>query len=296
MGRGEFEEIFEECLSALLEGRRGVEESLSLYPAWRGRLEPLLRAAEEIAAALDETPPSGARQRGLHRFLEAARTRRRLRKIFSPPMAGAAGWRWAPAGLIAVIVIGALAFLSASLMAEGGRRLDDQVSIRTYIPTPERTVPPASVQSPLERVQEQVAVLEEAVGQGETVEVEFLEGLEEASSELAESLEDPGEVELLDRMAAVSAASKQYELLQTVQERSPGLGAGVLEASLAATEDVLEKLGATPEPEPTPSPEPTASPEPTVSPTVTPSPLPSPTPTPSGQATATPSPTRAPAE
>ncbi len=57
MRRGQFEEILEECLSALLEGRRSIEESLSLYPAWRARLEPLLRAADEIAAGLDETPP-----------------------------------------------------------------------------------------------------------------------------------------------------------------------------------------------------------------------------------------------
>src|SRR3972149_6828245 len=65
MGRGQFEEIFEECLSALLEGRRGIEESLSLYPAWRGRLEPLLRAAEEIAGGLDVSPPPYTRERGL---------------------------------------------------------------------------------------------------------------------------------------------------------------------------------------------------------------------------------------
>jgi len=295
MRRGELEEILEECLSALLEGRRSVEESLSLYPAWRGRLEPLLRAAEEIAAAFDETPRPQARERGLQRFLEAARTGRRLREIFSLHTVGVPWWRWAPAGLAAVIVIAALAFLSASLMAEDGGRFSDEVSVRPYVPTPERTAPPASVQSPLERVQEQVAVLEEAVGQGETVEVELLEELEEASSELAESLEDPGEVGFLDRMAAVSAASRGYKLLQSLQEQSSGFEAGVLEASLAAAESVLEKLGATPEPEPEPtaSPEPTVSPELAATPTATPSPSPLLTPTPGAEATPTPSPTPA---
>jgi hypothetical protein len=91
-------------------------------------------------------------------------------------------------------------------------------------------------------------------------------------------------------MAAVSAASKEYELLQTVQEQSSGFEAWVLEATLAATENVLEKLGATPEPELT------ASPEPTDSPTATPSPWPSPTPTAGAEATPTLSPTPAPAE
>ncbi len=294
MGRIEFEEILEECLSALLEGRRSVEESLSLYPAWRGRLEPLLRAAEEIAAGFDQTLPPQARERGLQRFLEAARVRRRLGKILSSQPARASWWQWAPAGLAAVIVIGAAAFLSANLMAEGEGRLGDQVSFRPHVPTPERTVPRPSVQTPLERVQEQVAVLEETVRQGEAVDVGLLEELEEASSELAESLEDPGEVELVERMAAVSTASKEYELLQTVQERSSGFEAGVLEASLAAAEHVLERLGATPEPERTPSPGPTASPEPTVSPTATPAPAPSPTRTPGPGATATPSPTPSP--
>ncbi len=294
MGRGEFEEILEECLSALLEGRRGVEESLSLYPAWRGQLEPLLRAAEEMAAACDQSPPPQARQRGLQRFLEAARTRRRLLKIFPRQGVRVPWWRWAPAPLAAVVVIGMVAFLSANLMEEDGRRLDDQVSIMPYVPTPERTAPPASVQSPLERVQEQVAMLEEAVRQRETVEVQFLEELEEASSELAESLGDPGGVGLLDRMAVVSAAGKEYELLQKVQEQSSGFEARMVEASLAAAESVLEKLGATPEPEPTLSPEPTATPKPTASPTATPSPSPAPTTTAGVEATPTPSPTPTP--
>jgi len=124
--------------------------------------------------------------------------------------------------------------LNEELMAEEGGRLDDQVNIRPYVPTPERTAPPASVQSPLERVQEQVAELEEAVRQGETVEVGFLEELEEASSELAESLGDPGEVGFLDRMVVASAAGKEYELLQMVQEQSSGFEARAVEASLAA--------------------------------------------------------------
>jgi hypothetical protein len=144
---------------------------------------------------------------------------------------------------------------------------------------------------PLERVQEQVAVLEKAVRQEETVEVGFLGELEEASSELAESLGDPGKVGLLDRMAVVSAASKEYELLQAVQEQSSGFEARVVEASLAAAENVLEKLGATPEPESPASPEPTASPEAAASPTAISSP--SPTPVAGTEATPTASPTPA---
>ena len=290
MGRSEFEEILEECLSALLEGRRSVDESLSLYPAWRGRLEPLLRAAEEIAAGLDEDPPPYVKERGLQRFLEAARTRRRLREILSPRASGTSWWRWASTGLAAVIVIGVLAFTSAILMAEDGQSLSRQVGISRYTPSPGPTAAPVSVQTPLERVQERVAVLESSIRQGEPVEVELLAALEKASNELAADLEGSADLELMKRVAATSIASKQYELLQELQGRSSGLREQAIEASLAAAAEVLEKLGATPEPLPglTPSPEPASSPM------ATPSPQPSSTPlegeTPALPQTPTPSP------
>jgi hypothetical protein len=288
MGRGEFQEILEECLSALLEGRRGVEESLSLYPAWKGQLEPLLRAAEEIAAALNQPPPPQTRERGLQRFLEAARVRRRLGKILSLRPSRGSRWQWAPVGLAAAIVIGAVALLGANLMGEDGGRLDEQVSIRTDAATPERAAPQPSEPTPLERVQEHVAVLEETVRQGGTVDVGLLEDLEEASSDLAESLVDPSDVELVDRMVAVSVANKEYKLLQAMQ--STGIEEGALAASLAAAENVLERLGATPEPAATASPEPTASPGPTASPTATPPSSPSPTATGRSGVAPTPSP------
>ncbi len=275
MRRGEFEEIIEECLSALLEGRRSVEESLFLYPAWRGRLEPLLRAAEEIAAGLDQVPPPFARERGLQRFLGAARARRRLRQTMPPRAPGTLWWRWAPTGLAAVIVIGTLALMSATLMAEDGRRLGDRASVVPYTPTAERTAPPVAVQTPLERVQESVAILEDAVRQEEPVSVGFLQELEDASSDLAAELDRPGEMGLIDRVAAVSVTSREYELLQRLQQRSSGMDARAVEGSLAAAAEVLDKLGATPTPEliPTPSPEPTASPAASPSPGSSPTPV-----------------------
>src|SRR3990170_389148 len=171
MGRGQFEDIFEECLSALLEGRRSVEESLSLYPAWRGRLEPLLRAAEEIAGGLDVSPPPYTRERGLQRFLDSARARRRLRQMLAPQAVATPWWRWASTGLAAVVVIGVLAFMSATLMADDGQRLGESVSVsvRPYNPRSAETAPPASERTPLQRVQQQVAALEEAVRQGQPV-------------------------------------------------------------------------------------------------------------------------------
>ena len=280
MGRSEFEEIFEECLSALLEGRRSIEESLSLYPAWRGRLEPLLRAAEEIAAGLNEVPPPHVKERGLQRFLEAARLRRRLQRILSFQAERKRWWRWASAGLAATVVIGVLALMSVTLMAEDGERLSRvSVSVSPYFAVERNSARAAPVQTPLEVVQERVAVLEDSVRDGESVGVAFLEALEEADNDLAADLDSPEDIALMERVAAVSVASRQYELLQKLQGQSSGEQARAVEASLTAAEGVLEKLGATP----TPSPEPIASPSPT----------PTPAPTPSAVGTAAPSPTPA---
>lgn len=280
MGRSEFEEIFEECLSALLEGRRSIEESLSLYPAWRGRLEPLLRAAEEIAAGLNEVPPPHVKERGLQRFLEAARLRRRLQRILSFQAERKRWWRWAYAGLAATVVIGVLALMSVTLMAEDGEGLSRvSVSVSPYFAVERNSARAAPVQTPLEVVQERVAVLEDSVRDGESVGVAFLEALAEADNDLAADLDSPEDIALMERVAAVSVASRQYELLQKLQGQSSGEQARAVEASLTAAEGVLEKLGATP----TPSPEPIASPSPT----------PTPAPTPSAVGTAAPSPTPA---
>ncbi len=280
MGRSEFEEIFEECLSALLEGRRSIEESLSLYPAWRGRLEPLLRAAEEIAAGLNEAPPPHVKERGLQRFLEAARMRRRLQRILSIQAERMPWWRWASAGLAAAVVIGVLALMSVTLMAEDGERLSRvSVSVSPYIDMESSAARAAPVLTPLEVVQERVAVLEDSVRDGESVGVAFLEALGEADNDLAAALDSPEDIALMERVAAVSVASRQYELLQKLQGQSSGELARAVEESLAAAEGVLEELGALP----TPSPEPTAPPSPT----------PTPAPTPSAEGTAAPSPTLA---
>ncbi len=282
MGRSEFEEIFEECLSALLEGRRSIEESLSLYPAWRGRLEPLLRAAEEIAAGLNEVPPPHVKERGLQRFLEAARMRRRLQRILSIQAERKPWWRWASAGLAATVVIGVLTLMSVTLMAEDGERLSRvSVSVSPYFAVERNAARAAPVQTPLEVVQERVAVLEDSVRDGESVGVAFLEALEEADNDLAADLDSPEDIALMERVAAVSVASRQYELLQKLQGQSSGEEERAVEASLTAAEGVMEKIGAAP----TPSPEPTASPSPT--------PTPAPTPTPSAEGTAAPSPTPA---
>src|SRR3990172_3508574 len=291
MGRVQFEDIFEECLSALLEGRRSIEESLSLYPAWRGRLEPLLRAAEEIAGGLDVSPPPYTRERGLQRFLDSARARRRLRQMLAPQAVATPWWRWASTGLAAVVAIGGLALMSATLMADDGQALGESVSVsvRPYTPRSVEPAPPASEQTPLQRVQEQVAALEESVRQGQPVGDGQLEELQKANNELAADLGGPGEMALVERVAAVSIASKQFELFQKLQEQPAGPSALAVQASLKAAADVLEVLGTTVTP-----PAGTPTPEPTVSPTPVPSAQPSATPGPGGTPSSSPTPSPTP--
>jgi hypothetical protein len=147
--------------------------------------------------------------------------------------------------------------------------------------------PPASEQTPLQRVQEQVAALEESVRQGQPVGDGQLEELQKANNELAADLGGPGEMALVERVAAVSITSKQYGLLQKLQEQPAGPSALAVQASLKAAADVLEMLGTTVTP-----PAGTPTPEPTASPTPVPSAQPSATPGPGGTPSSSPTPSQ----
>src|SRR5437867_2226289 len=50
------DEIFEDCLSALLEGRRSIADSLSLYPSLVEDLKPLLETAAHVCEELRQQP------------------------------------------------------------------------------------------------------------------------------------------------------------------------------------------------------------------------------------------------
>lgn len=76
------DEVLDECLSAYLERRRTIEESLSLYPDLRTQLEPLLRTALDVTGALAEpSPPHHIEERGRQKFLESASVRRQAEAL-----------------------------------------------------------------------------------------------------------------------------------------------------------------------------------------------------------------------
>jgi hypothetical protein len=82
MKANRLDEVLDECLSAYLERRRTIEDSLSLYPDLRAQLEPLLRTALEVTGALAQpSPPHHVQEHGRQKFLESASTRRQVEAL-----------------------------------------------------------------------------------------------------------------------------------------------------------------------------------------------------------------------
>ena len=71
-----FEDVLDECIGLVAEGRRTIEGCLALYPQWAERLEPLLRLAAGLTDAYAAEPSSAYEAGARQRFLAAARERR----------------------------------------------------------------------------------------------------------------------------------------------------------------------------------------------------------------------------
>lgn len=67
-----FEDILDECMASVAEGRRTVEECLALNPRWAQRLEPLLRLATDLHDVYTARPSAARQAEGRRRFLAAA--------------------------------------------------------------------------------------------------------------------------------------------------------------------------------------------------------------------------------
>jgi len=125
MSTRRLEEILEECVSAYLEGRRSIEESLSLYPAFAAQLEPLLRTAAGVNYTFGSySPPAHVENRGLNRFLSDARARRNMRALrvgSMRPSGFASLWERARVGFAAAaLAIVVLAGAAGGILVLGG--------------------------------------------------------------------------------------------------------------------------------------------------------------------------------
>jgi hypothetical protein len=295
MSARRLEEIFEECVTAYLEGRRSIQESLQLYPAYAFELAPLLRTAVQLNESFSKVePPAHVQERVRHRFLSDARARRQVRSLtHGHRRAGFIAGLWqghrfgfaAAAGAVAVLVV---AVGSVAMLSNGGRAGGpDTVENITAAPATQRATPPtvtnirASTSNIRDRGQAvQPSDIAELVSatfnltavspdevQGSRAEVE--QALRDADSALTEVIGQQPEL-----------AGQIQDAKDTLRDVASGFGFD-LNASPAATSAATPtpvETGETPEPTPQVTEEPTEGP--TVEPTVAPAETPVPTTTP----------------
>jgi len=74
----QFEDVLADCLEAIRQGQRTVDQCLALYPQWARRLEPLLRVGVALGEAYAADPSPARQAETRQRFLAAARARQAL--------------------------------------------------------------------------------------------------------------------------------------------------------------------------------------------------------------------------
>ena len=278
MNARRLEEAFEECVTAYLEGRRSIEESLSLYPAFAAELAPLLRTAVRLSDSFQKvSPPARMQERGLQRFLADARARRRLREL----TAGSRKQSWlasfwgqhglAFAGAAALVAVLAIAVGSAAMLMGGGGSNGSSV-FQTSSATPLRPTPEA-----VANIQTQISLIQGQRDRGERVTVENLSLLSDATSKLTPSEVQQSIGQVQDVLQAASSlvtdiAASQPEVApqaQQAQDTIRNVASSLGVALPSTTPAPSETPGATAQPTPVPT-----SASPTEAPTVAPTPGP----------------------
>lgn len=287
MSTRRLEEVLEECLSAYLDGRRSIEQNLSLYPSLAPELEPLLRTATRVSSTLGQyTPPRPVQQRGLNRFLSDARVRRDLEVLkasgrrswvtvfFQKYRLGLAG-----AAMAAVVLAAAVA---GSIMVGGG---DSGGSSAVSNPSSTSAPAPAAVINLNNAIQN-------IRDKGTNVQASDIQQLKKAAEGVRQtSAEEIGPVKdtVAQQLAAAvtlvaSVAANQPEVApaaqeakDTIREVAAGIGVPLPTAPAAVTPAATE----TPGPTPTITPVPTVTPTPEATTTATGAPTPTLPPPPS---------------
>lgn len=286
-------EIFEECLSALLEERRSIEESLLLYPSMAVELEPLLRTAAEISDTFQSySPPGYVVERGRNKFLLQAQTRARAKALAGrlhkadPRVRVPWGRReWGLLGAAVAVAVVAFALGIATLVGDGGAGQD-------VVKGPAPSIAPvAPIVTNIRAAQDR---LKEARSLGVPIDPDIFRQLREATSMLQAQVEDPAVLPVEERQEVELAISESLVLLtDIVDDPTPDPAVDEAREALGISQDLAEKWGIeppvfTPEPTaspaeetPTPTPSRTPTPTPTLAPAATPSQGTSPTPAPS---------------
>lgn len=293
-----FEEILEECLTAQLEGRRTVEQSLSQYPSMAAALEPLLRTAAGVSHAFESLdPPLYMQERGRLRFLSAASERRRAREIASGVRGferSRSSWNFRHWGLLGSGVAAAFALLAAGgvLLAGGGSSDDGGQSVGSKS-TPTASAPASDFVANLDEFRIHLDAVTQKANNGSVTPAD-IQTLRVATEKLAKAGAPPDDA----RQAVEDALNEQYVLLTSLSDDVPPEQRDAVQEVLSVTtkaandwEIPIFTATSTPTPLPTDepvdtatpdpgTPEPTDAPTPTGVPTDTPAPTVEPTPTP----------------
>jgi hypothetical protein len=238
MRQRKFDEILEECISAYLDGRRRVEESLGLYPSLARRLGPLLRAAADTADSFRNlNPRAGASERIRRRILRAACERAAARSLTSqirgfgprrgPPL------RW---GLIATIIgsTTALAAISGPVAFEimDGRQTDGEGSVAASSP---------ALSSRILTARQRIHEMREKARSGQSIDAADLAALVNTTRDLT-SVADPTRLNARDAEDLQQIVAEQMMLLQEISSASPAENYAV-ETALALTRQLAASLG-----------------------------------------------------
>jgi hypothetical protein len=293
MNARRLEEAFEECVAAYLEGRRSIEESLSLYPAFADELAPLLRTAVRLSDSFQKvSPPARVQERGLQRFLADARARRGLRELTAGSrkqswLAGFRGQRrLAFAGAAALVAVLVIAVGSAAMLMGGGSDGSNTALNVSPSQTPVRPAPEA-----VANIQTRISIIQGQVDRGEPVTRENISLLSDAASKLTQYEVQQSISQVQDVLQAASSlvtniAKAQPEVAPEAQKAQDTIRnvASSLGVNLPST---TTPPAGTPGATAQPTPVPTSAP-PTEAPTVAP--------TPEATATTAPAPTDTPVE
>lgn len=232
------EEALDECLSAYLDGRRTIEESLSLYPSLRDQLEPLLKTVVDVAAAFDESsPPAYLQERVRHKFLSSASVRRRARAItrnlsFSLPVArlGRGRGRWA--------VLAAAFVVTFTAIAVGATVLD--TSPDGSRPEAQLTPVVAPAVSDLRQAHQQLWM---RANRGADVSPEMIRELARTTTELESQVKDFSALDARSRLELERTIADQYLLLHLIVDTQRAVVAPEAEEVLNLTEEIAAEWG-----------------------------------------------------
>src|SRR5947199_8557685 len=227
------DEVLDDCLSACLEGRRSIEESLSLYPSVRQELEPLLRTAVEVADTLSgASPPEHIEERGRQEFLTSASVRQRAKLLTYdlnfPQRAGEFAGRRRRLLLLAAFAVGLA--VAGTFAAKLEMSSDGTSGGTALVPSPL-----TPVVGNLRDAQQQ---LWRRANQGVDVSPEMIRALSKTTTALDSEVGNFVEVDAQARVELERTIADQYLLLHLIANTQPAPTAPEARRALGVTRQV----------------------------------------------------------